>query len=91
MGILLIDTGISRAYGGEQSALIFETTLERRPSWLALPSSSSSSSSEGRVGEKEDESEGAWGKKWIETETVTALYRARRPRVLGTLKRQVAI
>lgn len=28
--IHLIDTGISRAYGGEQSALIFETTLRRQ-------------------------------------------------------------
>lgn len=27
-GILLIDTGISRAYGGEQSALVFDTQLK---------------------------------------------------------------
>lgn len=36
--IYLIDTGISRAYGGEQSALIFETSLEqnggsKQPGW----------------------------------------------------------
>jgi len=29
--ILLIDTGISRAYGGEQSALVFDTELQRAP------------------------------------------------------------
>lgn len=27
-GILLIDTGIARAYGGEQSALVFDTQLK---------------------------------------------------------------
>lgn len=27
--VLLIDTGISKAYGGEQSALLFDTTLQR--------------------------------------------------------------
>jgi hypothetical protein len=59
-GILLIDTGISRAYGGEQSALIFDMQLKP-------------------VG----------GGTWEEEETISALYRGRRPRVIEKRIRKV--
>lgn len=51
--VLLIDTGISRAYGGEQSALIIDTELKP-----------------------------VAGGGWEERETLTALYRGRKPRII---------
>ncbi|EPQ26934.1 uncharacterized protein PFL1_05568 [Pseudozyma flocculosa PF-1] len=70
--ILLIDTGISRAYGGEQSALVIDFEL------VPLPSS------------KQDGDRGH-GKQelWRETETLSALYRGRKPKVLKRLERDL--
>ncbi|KDN39015.1 Metallo-dependent phosphatase [Tilletiaria anomala UBC 951] len=64
--VLLIDTGISKAYGGEQSALVLETELK----YL----------SEGHDGVSN---------KWKETQTLTALYKGRRPKVIHTVSREV--
>lgn len=65
-GILLIDTGISRAYGGEQSALLIDFDLTPI--------------------ETKDQD----GKKaWRETETLTALYRGRKPKVLATIQKEL--
>ncbi|KAN0065166.1 hypothetical protein ACQY0O_001663 [Thecaphora frezii] len=65
--ILLIDTGISRAYGGEQSALVIDFEL------VPLPC-------------KPD----AQGRKlWRESETLTALYRGRKPKVIKRLESQL--
>ncbi|SPC64201.1 uncharacterized protein UHOD_05157 [Ustilago sp. UG-2017b] len=65
-GILLIDTGISRAYGGEQSALLIDLDMEPVE------------------GEEKD------GKKlWRETETLTALYKARLPKVLARVEKEL--
>lgn len=63
--ILLIDTGISRAYGGEQSALIIDMQLTP-------------------VDRQRD------GKKlWIETETLTALYKGRLPKIIAQIEQQL--
>ncbi|PWZ00230.1 Metallo-dependent phosphatase [Testicularia cyperi] len=59
--ILLIDTGISRAYGGEQSALIIDmdlTPVDKQSNGKRL---------------------------WKETETLTALYKGRVPKVLARI------
>lgn len=64
--ILLIDTGISRAYGGEQSALVIDFDLTP----LQAP-----------------ELHGT--KLWSEKETLTALYKGRRPKILTTIERQL--
>lgn len=57
--IHLIDTGISRAYGGEQSALVFDSDLH-------------------------------WdNEKWVETVSLIALYKARRPKVVHSTTRIV--
>ncbi|SPO26795.1 uncharacterized protein UTRI_04107_B [Ustilago trichophora] len=64
--VLLIDTGISRAYGGEQSALIIDfelTPVESDPNQAK--------------------------KLWKEKETLTALYRGRRPKILATLQKDL--
>lgn len=59
VGVLLIDTGISRAYGGEQSALIIDTELAPE------------------------------GNEWKETETLTALYRNRVPKIIKKDTRKI--
>ena len=60
--VLLIDTGISRAYGGEQSALIIDTDL------IPIPSHPH---------------------QWIEQQTLTALYKGRKPKILSSSKRSL--
>lgn len=63
--ILLIDTGISRAYGGEQSALIIDMQLVPIDRQLN-------------------------GKKlWRETETLTALYKGRLPKIIAQIEEQL--
>ncbi|SJX63561.1 uncharacterized protein SRS1_14315 [Sporisorium reilianum f. sp. reilianum] len=58
--VLLIDTGISRAYGGEQSALIVDFDL------IPVDGSTDGKS------------------RWIEKQTLTALYKGRKPTVLSS-------
>ncbi|CBQ73722.1 conserved hypothetical protein [Sporisorium reilianum SRZ2] len=58
--VLLIDTGISRAYGGEQSALVIDFDL------IPVDGSSDGKS------------------RWIEKQTLTALYKGRKPTVLSS-------
>lgn len=60
--ILLIDTGISRAYGGEQSALVIDFDL--------TPIEGTGQGDKMR---------------WRETETLTALYRGRKPKILASI------
>ncbi|SPO45653.1 uncharacterized protein PSANT_03339 [Moesziomyces antarcticus] len=60
--VLLIDTGISRAYGGEQSALIIDTDLTPFPDHKG---------------------------QWIEEQTLTALYKGRKPKILTSSKRHI--
>ncbi|EST04942.1 Phosphoesterase domain protein [Kalmanozyma brasiliensis GHG001] len=63
--VLLIDTGISRAYGGEQSALVIDFDL--------VPTK----------GERDGR------KRWVEKETLTALYRGRRAKVLASTETEL--
>ena len=62
--ILLIDTGISKAYGGQQSALIIDFHLDPIPSDP---------------------------KAWLQSTTLTALYRGRRPKVLSSTQNTVRL
>ena len=69
--ILLIDTGISKAYGGEQSALVLETELARLPDSDKMPDEVSH--------------------KYKESQTLTALYKGRRPKIIHRASREVYI
>ncbi len=93
--IMLIDTGISRAYGGEQSALIIETSLAR----VGPPKRKSKNNMKGATvqvdGEEEAENgagfEDGVSKLYKEETTLTALYKGRKPKVITQQSRQVYI
>ncbi|KAK0546137.1 hypothetical protein OC845_004751 [Tilletia horrida] len=103
--ILLIDTGISRAYGGEQSALVFDTELQRAPTPNIDQQIGDGQShgiqagskihvgeqgQDGHAEEGESRMEHAKGMhRWVERRSITALYWKRAPKVIHTGERDV--